>query len=163
MVHSLELSSVSRSSYSFTFNRQYFVVLPSLSHFCSLWLVLILKLNDVRKQIPAAFKWLYKYSLQVQQYLSKIRVSQTSSSSCIIRKHQYKWYGLYNTSNCSFCVRFPTLFSLEVAVLIFALTSSTSMSLKWLGDTILGNFNIDQAVIETIEELKQNAGKLRRD
>ena len=31
-------------------------------------------------------------SLQVQQHLLKIRLSQSSSSSCIIGKHQYKWY-----------------------------------------------------------------------
>ena len=31
-------------------------------------------------------------SIQVQQYLLKIRLSQLSSSSCIIGKHQYKWY-----------------------------------------------------------------------
>ena len=30
--------------------------------------------------------------LQVQQYLLKIRLSQSSSSSCIIGKPQYKWY-----------------------------------------------------------------------
>ena len=45
--------------------------------------------------------------------------------------------------------------------------------LKGLGHAILGNFSIDQVVIElteitkyrlsTIEELKQNTGKLRRD
>ena len=32
------------------------------------------------------------FSLQVQQYLLKIRLSQSLSSSCIIGKHQYKWY-----------------------------------------------------------------------
>ena len=46
-------------------------------------------------------------------------------------------------------------------------------SLKGLGHAILGNFSIDQMVIElteltkewlkTTEELKQNTGKLRRD
>ena len=38
---------------------------------------------DVRKQ---------NISLQVQQYLLKIRLLQLSSSSCIIGKPQYKWY-----------------------------------------------------------------------
>ena len=39
---------------------------------------------DVRKQIAAAFK----ISLQDQQYLLKIRLLQSSSSSCIIGKPQ---------------------------------------------------------------------------
>ena len=30
--------------------------------------------------------------VQIQQYLLKIRLSQSSPSSCIIGKHQYKWY-----------------------------------------------------------------------
>ena len=41
------------------------------------------------------------------------------------------------------------------------------MSLKGLGHAILGNFSIDQVVIELTEitkyRLKQNPGKLRRD
>ena len=31
-------------------------------------------------------------TVQIQQYLLKIRLSQSSSSPCIIGKHQYKWY-----------------------------------------------------------------------
>ena len=50
--------------------------------------------------------------------------------------------------------------------------STGLITLKGLGHAILGNFSIDQMVIElteitkmlkTIEELKQNTGKLRRD
>ena len=59
-----------RSVRTATTSGQYSPVRPSRSvskrlvlrsHFCGLWLVLILKLNDVRKPIPAAFKSLYKY------------------------------------------------------------------------------------------------------
>ena len=111
-------------------SRQYFVVLPS--HFCGLWLVLRLKLNDVvalnwvadeRKQIAAAFKWLYKY------FTSSSTVFIDNSTFTVIIKLLHHWETpvemvcLYNTSNCSFSVLLRPRFSLEAAVSVFASTS----------------------------------------
>jgi len=113
------------------------VVLPS--HFCGLWLVLILKLNDVvalnwvahiRKQNAATFKWLYKY------FTSSSTVFTENSTFTVIIKLLHHWETplqmvcLYNTSNCSISVLFRPPFLPEAAVLVFALTFSTSMSLK---------------------------------
>ena len=109
-------------------SRQYVVVLPS--DFCGLWLVLILKLNGVRKQIPAAFKWLYKY------FTSYSIVFIENSTFTVIIKLLHHWETpvqmvcLYNTSDCSFSVLFRPLFSLKAAVSVFASTSSTSMFLN---------------------------------
>ena len=89
-------------------------VLPS--HFCGLWLVLILKLNDVRKQIPAAFKWLYKnFTLSSMVFIE-------NSTFTVIIKLLHHWETpvqmicLNNTSNCSYSVLFRPLFSLEAAI-----------------------------------------------
>ena len=104
-----------------------------LSHFCGLWLVLILKLNDVRKQIPAAFKCLYK------NFTSSSIVFIEKSTFTVIIKLLHHWETpvqmvcLYNTSNCSYSVLFRPLFSLEAAVSVFASTSSSWYFItKWL-------------------------------
>ena len=47
---------------------------------------------DERKKIAPHSNDCTNISLQVQQYLMKIRLLQSSSSSCIIGKPQYKWY-----------------------------------------------------------------------
>ena len=61
-------------------------------------------------------------------FILKIRLSQSSSSSCIIRKPQYKWYVYTILLIAHFLFFLRPLFSLEAAVSVFASTPSTSMS-----------------------------------
>ena len=61
-------------------------------------------------------------------FILKIRLSQSSSSSCIIRKPQYKWYVYTILLIAHFLFSLRPLFSLEAAVSVFASTPSTSMS-----------------------------------
>ena len=88
----------------------------------------------VRKQFAAAFKWLYKY------FTSSSTVFIENSTFTVIIKLLHHWETPVQMSSkrtmllfllfCSFSILFHPLFSLEVAVSVFASTSSTSMSLN---------------------------------
>ena len=89
---------------------------------------------DGRKQIAAAFKWLYKY------FTSSSTVFIENSTFTVIIKPLHHWETPVQMSLrrtmllfllfCSFSVLFLPLFLLEAAVWVFASTSSTSMSLN---------------------------------
>ena len=111
---------------------------------------------DVRKQIAATFKWMYKYFTS-----SSTVFIQNSTFTVIIKllhhletpvQISFKMTLLLFLLFCSFSVLFHSLFSLEAAVSVFALTSSTSMPLNNSLKTVPQHQNLafhDQMALRT--------------